>query len=254
MAKALSRKELYDLVWRKPVSEISRQYGLSDRGLGKLCERNGIPVPPRGYWAKIKSGYKVKKPPLLFYESGDDKAILEKREAPKLPDEPAKEKKLPDEIVEAMGRELTPEYRIKAKKSIRKYHPVIDKWNNETDYYGNKIPISRTERRSRIILSILLCALEERHFEISQNREQSWLVEVSMGRDSVNIGIIKRTRRELSPEEKAKSYYSTQKYTYDEEHTGNLSLRIFDNYSKVKKTYTETNEKSMSEMLNEIVA
>ena len=35
---------------------LARRYGLSDRGLAKTCDRMGIPVPGRGYWAKVHSG------------------------------------------------------------------------------------------------------------------------------------------------------------------------------------------------------
>jgi hypothetical protein len=38
---------------------VGKEYGLSDRGLAKLCTRHEIPVPPRGYWAKIAHGHKV---------------------------------------------------------------------------------------------------------------------------------------------------------------------------------------------------
>ena len=59
MAEPLTRKQLYELVWQKPISQIAKEYGLSDRGLGKLCERNNIPVPSRGYWARVKAGQKI---------------------------------------------------------------------------------------------------------------------------------------------------------------------------------------------------
>ncbi len=45
----LTRQELYDRVWAHPVSKIAKVYGLSDRGLAKLCDRNSVPTPPRGY-------------------------------------------------------------------------------------------------------------------------------------------------------------------------------------------------------------
>lgn len=32
------------------------RYGPSDVGLVKICKKLGIPVPPRGYWAKVKAG------------------------------------------------------------------------------------------------------------------------------------------------------------------------------------------------------
>ncbi len=48
MAKPFTRQELYDLVWLDPISTLSTEFGISDRGLGKLCARNDIPVLPRG--------------------------------------------------------------------------------------------------------------------------------------------------------------------------------------------------------------
>jgi predicted Zn-dependent protease with MMP-like domain len=45
--RTLSRKELYDLVWSTPILKVADQFGLSDRGLAKICERNQVPVPGR---------------------------------------------------------------------------------------------------------------------------------------------------------------------------------------------------------------
>ena len=61
----LSRRELYELVWSKPMSKLAQEYGLSDRGLAKLCFRHKVPVPPRGYWAKLAAGASVTQPPFL---------------------------------------------------------------------------------------------------------------------------------------------------------------------------------------------
>jgi hypothetical protein len=59
-----TRGELYHLVWSKPTSKVSTRFGLSDRGLGKLCARHGIPTPPRGWWAKKAAGKSVQCLPL----------------------------------------------------------------------------------------------------------------------------------------------------------------------------------------------
>lgn len=60
----LSRKEFYDLVWSTPVTQLAKRYGFSDVGLAKICRRNNIPLPPRGYWAQRKSGKEIPKPSL----------------------------------------------------------------------------------------------------------------------------------------------------------------------------------------------
>jgi hypothetical protein len=54
--KRVTRKELYDLVWTEPVSQLSGRYGLSDVGFKKVCNRLNVPTPPRGYWAKNATG------------------------------------------------------------------------------------------------------------------------------------------------------------------------------------------------------
>lgn len=60
----LSREELYEQVWSRPILSVWKDLGISDRGLGKICERFKIPVPPRGYWAKWAAGRKLTKAPL----------------------------------------------------------------------------------------------------------------------------------------------------------------------------------------------
>jgi hypothetical protein len=60
----ITRRELYELVWTTPVTQLAKQYGFSDVWLAKICRRNNIPRPPRGYWAQRQSGKKVLKQPL----------------------------------------------------------------------------------------------------------------------------------------------------------------------------------------------
>ena len=60
----LTRQQLYDRVWSKPVDQLAKEFGISNVGLGKACRRHGIPVPPRGYWAKKAAGHRVRQVPL----------------------------------------------------------------------------------------------------------------------------------------------------------------------------------------------
>ncbi len=61
---ALTRQELYEKVWTLPASKLSKELGMSDVGLGKLCNRLKIPKPGLGYWAKIAHGQLISRPPL----------------------------------------------------------------------------------------------------------------------------------------------------------------------------------------------
>jgi hypothetical protein len=56
----MARTELYEKVWKIPMQKLATEFGLSDVGLAKLCKRHQIPVPGRGYWARIQFGQKLK--------------------------------------------------------------------------------------------------------------------------------------------------------------------------------------------------
>jgi len=58
------REELYERIWAMPIVRLSKEYGISDVALAKICKKLIIPRPPRGYWAKIEFKKNVHRPPL----------------------------------------------------------------------------------------------------------------------------------------------------------------------------------------------
>jgi hypothetical protein len=58
------RETLYEKVWKIPITQLAREYGISDVGLAKICQKLNVPRPPMGYWAKLKYGKVIKIPPL----------------------------------------------------------------------------------------------------------------------------------------------------------------------------------------------
>lgn len=61
----MSRQELYDLVWSKPMRDAAATIPMSDVGLKKACRRHNVPVPPRGYWNKVRAGHRMPARPAL---------------------------------------------------------------------------------------------------------------------------------------------------------------------------------------------
>lgn len=76
----LNRKELYDIVWSKPISKLTLQYAISIDGLKKLCKQFDIPIPVTGYWMKLKHNKPVKKTKFNDIFGGVGKIILTIRE------------------------------------------------------------------------------------------------------------------------------------------------------------------------------
>ena len=58
------RSQLYEEIWEAPVREVARRYGVSGVALAKTCRRLSVPVPGRGYWAKLAAGKAEPRPPL----------------------------------------------------------------------------------------------------------------------------------------------------------------------------------------------
>jgi hypothetical protein len=69
------RNTLFQEVWAEPMLTVSKRYGISDVGLAKICRKLDIPVPPRGYWARIAHGQKITKPGLPVLKAGIPQSV-----------------------------------------------------------------------------------------------------------------------------------------------------------------------------------
>lgn len=55
----IDREKLYDLVWSEPLSALAPKLGVSYPTLRAACARAAIPLPDRGYWARLAAGKPV---------------------------------------------------------------------------------------------------------------------------------------------------------------------------------------------------
>jgi hypothetical protein len=60
--QSFERQSLYEAVWKDPITKLAKQYSISDVGLRKICVTLEIPIPPRGYWAKLAHGKATQRP------------------------------------------------------------------------------------------------------------------------------------------------------------------------------------------------
>src|SRR5712671_995299 len=93
---SLTRTELYMKVWSTPMRTLSKEFGMSDVGLAKLCRRHQIPVPGLGYWAKVQFGQKPERLPLpaadarfenitIYRTERSERAVLDRVEKAQVP-------------------------------------------------------------------------------------------------------------------------------------------------------------------------
>lgn len=62
--RTLTREELYELAWSKSLTSLAKDFGISDVALAKRCRGLNIPIPGRGYWARVEAGQKPPRPKL----------------------------------------------------------------------------------------------------------------------------------------------------------------------------------------------
>lgn len=64
MARRFTRQAFHELVWSKPMTQLAKEFALSDVALHKICRKHAIPTPPVGWWAKRAAGKAVERSPL----------------------------------------------------------------------------------------------------------------------------------------------------------------------------------------------
>jgi hypothetical protein len=97
----LLRGELFEMMWKEPLRKVADRLGISDVGFAKACRSLNIPVPPRGRWAKLQHGKRVRRrPDLPSAPDGLDQVRMLRQTKPK----PVEN--LPDDIkeVDQIGR------------------------------------------------------------------------------------------------------------------------------------------------------
>lgn len=232
---ALTREALYGEVWSEPIVHVASRLGLSGRGLGKLCARHQIPVPPRGWWAKKQHGHRVRQTPLPEI-SAKEQIVFEPTETVDKPEDPLE-----------ISREKTPEWRIEAPEDLAISHPLVKRaaaairtasrgasknrivrWQDRyqaklvkpgaghLDIAVSKASVPRASR----ILQALLAAFDRRGFAVRVTEKNETFVTV-LG-EAFQIALVERLKQ------------VTVKHTYgtrvDLEPSGRLMLRIGSSY------------------------
>jgi hypothetical protein len=59
----IKRRDLFDLVWSRPMTVLAAELDTNDYHLRSLCRRLGLPVPVGGHWMKAEAGKAPPKPP-----------------------------------------------------------------------------------------------------------------------------------------------------------------------------------------------
>jgi hypothetical protein len=202
----LTRDELYELVWAEPMTKVARRYGLSDRGLAKICDRMGIPVPGRGYWAKVQSGKVPPQVKLPKITAGQQSRVVLDVNAQEL-----EESKEYQSVVDEIEYEMQVENQVVVPEELVDLHPLVERTDKSlrgagANEYGIVRPRAKhcldvrigkesIDRASRI-MDALIKALDDRDIELVFDDEERQSARMVIDGETLGFSLEEKTRRE----------------------------------------------------------
>jgi hypothetical protein len=196
-----TRKQIYDLVWSKPLRKLARELGVTNQGLAKACRRHEIPVPPVGHWQKAAHGKDVDQPP-LEHGQFDDQATVEIAAGATIR---PKAKTIPTSRIEQSDQKALEQHEIRVEKAAAP-HPIVariqkafSKVKNQDEFafvdvgpFKIRAAPRHAERITTIISSILAATISE-NWEIRTTSDGGWELLASDAR--IELALNENTRK-----------------------------------------------------------
>ena len=218
----ITREELYEEVWKKPITTLATEYGLSDVGLAKVCKRHSIPMPGRGYWTKKAHGKKLPK-------------------KPKLP-------KLSDKHNHLLSVQIHP------KDNIHQQLPIIDEITAFEKDETNKITVDfEADLTHPIVIKTAksLKSSKENHKGLHEPKAKNCL-SISICRDSIDRSLHIMDALLLALDERGATYTTVHDRYYDADLLAvvldgiSLIIKLEENVKRVKHIFSEAEERRVA--------
>lgn len=257
----VTREEMYEQVWAEPMRLLAPKYGISDVALKKVCVKLDVPVPPRGYWAKLEAGKTVRKPPLRKIAPGkSNEAWIRGGTKPMFEEFRKVDTK---ELLES--RKGT---KIKVSDRLAKPHPLIAqalelrqarKKKGATYTYTPSLAVHATDEhinRALRIMDALLKALEAEGQSVKVGKDGK--TEITVWNEHIKISLDEKTRgvphvptaAELA-QAKRDPWYSVP--TTDREYTGELVIKLDAYAENCRKSWSDGKKQRLEDLLDDVM-
>ena len=247
------------------MQKLARQYGLSDRGLAKVCLRMNIPVPPRGYWARKAAGQKVVQAELPPLKEGQrDHLYIHQLDLK--PVDPAQEA--------FKEFEKRPENLISVKKLQGEMHPLAaqvheglrkakaDTWGilgSEAEWCSVIRVSEGTLERAIRILNALFRAFDSRGYATVYEKEKKRaFIEIKGGQVGFLLEeVLASKQKELTPAQEKDKIKHPWRYSYPEYirvPSGRLRLKVERRCGNDRVSWADGQRQKVEECLNVFMA
>jgi hypothetical protein len=263
----IERQKLYDEVWSTPMLQLAKSFGISDRGLAKICERLNVPVPPRGYWRRKETGQDVSREPLPALREGQRDYVVYQRTIREDVDDP--------EAREHQEFEKRAENRINVASPGSEIHPIATKIRSALEKakqsesgalmsdgeWCSLLAVSKGAlERSLLIIDALFRTFEARGFATAFEKEKKTAsVEIDKVRVTFALEeVLDRKERELTPAQQKDKIKNPWRYRYPEYFkvpSGRLCLKItHPTWGVSRLSWTDGKRQRVEDRLNDFMA
>lgn len=255
----VSRQELFEQVWSKPLTELAKAYGVSDVAIAKACRKHDIPLPGLGFWAKAAAG---KAPPRPGLRTSAITTISIGAGAPRLP--MGNPKMIPEaadipELAElavpaALGDKVAPLTRRTQKQLQRKPEEGGFARCHAPDGFDIQASIEQADRALRI-MDTVATGLLRLNIPIQINEEKR-KVQAVVGNEFVTIKLSERySRVELPapPRNPRARYEPWQPTRYRYDFTGELVFTIDEHFDGGRKSWADGTRSRLEQKVADIV-
>jgi|GEM_PF-1360395 hypothetical protein len=257
--KVFLREELYERVWTTPMHRLAKEFGYSDVGLAKVCEKHNIPRPGLGYWRRVELGQKPPRPPLPAIEQPNPYRIEIVIREPILPDTKAAPRDAPAVPVSPDGPISHPAA-VRSERLLR---------NGKKDESEILVPRKGTASHLRVtevalpralgILDAFFVALEARGMQIAWPNEENASLQIVCESESIGFAleeILDRKAHAPTEQEAARHkrdyWWSPPKWDYQP--TGLLRISLLSSETTgARRTWSERKERSLETQLGAVV-
>ena len=255
----LSREELHEKIWAKPVRAVAAEFGISDVGLKKICERHDIPRPSPSHWGLIRHGRTPPKVPLPPRKESIPERIEIRSSTPRAGTLPA-EIEIPSVAVPTVLEKAHAV--VRALRKLLGDRPGPDGMLVVPGEYGGIVRTSPRQRtRALILLDCLFKSLMSRGHEIvlddPQPRRAGYAIAVVVGGTKVELKLVERLRQtdhvptvtELAEKARYGHVYAPK---YDQAPSGLFTLTAGDRFG-AKRTWAEKEGRTLDGLLGEVI-
>ncbi len=248
----IERKELYDLVWSKPITKIAVDYGISDSMVIKICKKLGVLRPGLGHWAKVAAGKKVRQLPLgklpkdcqeKYHLSSHARNSKHHAFTQYEPPHPLVELELSDELKVTVADDLVNPHTLVA-RNIKAFNnaKATDKLTlkpRAKNYFDIHVTEGTKERALRI-MDALMHAFDKRGWSFKLSSEPEVSMTVTVLDESIRFHLEEKikhvehvlTDKEVSAKAAGKWIWPPR---YDLVASGNLSIHIHAGYRLINR-------------------